>query len=75
MIHDPLCPEWAFLILGECRTCQLIADVRADERKRMPHEGPTWWLPCRTCDGTGHIIEDDALAHCGQCDGHGKVRT
>lgn len=41
----------------------------------MPTEEPTWWLPCRNCDGTGHIIQDDALAHCAECDGHGKVRT
>lgn len=34
MDHDPLCPIEPNPLARECRTCDLIAKVRADERAK-----------------------------------------
>ena len=58
MAHDPLCPIEPNPLARECRTCDLIAKVRADERNRvfthldaLADRDHTEGCPSLTCTG------------------------
>lgn len=40
MTHDPLCPIEPNPLTSECRTCDLIAKVRANEKAKWTHTCP-----------------------------------
>lgn len=52
MTHDPMCPIEPNPLAQECRTCELIAKVRADEQQRSQDEIYEWRI--KASDQYGH---------------------